>query len=364
MKGSKDKRLYFPLVVLIIILSAVLLFSSSRRNLDSINNQVVNRFFESNEGGLEEALHPFAIKSLRNREYPGSEIVVEQVLTDGSNYKRFIASYKSDGLKIFGLLTVPSDEQPEGGWPAIIFNHGYIQPSQYVTTQKYVEYLNGFARNGYVVFKPDYRGHGNSEGEATGNYFSPGYVLDVLNALASIKQLKDPSSDNSQMSIVNPERIGMWGHSMGGNITMKNLVISDDIKAAVIWAGVVGSYEDILNNWSRARQWRQSAEHRHQSPSRQNFLEEFGAYEENLEFWQSIDPYTFLEDIQTSVQLHHGTGDTHAPLAFSEGFKSALEKENKSVELYTYEGADHNLSGGAFGQAMARSVEFFDKYLK
>lgn len=344
---------------LIIVSMLVAYFSNNETETLSDNQPSTSKFYQSNEGGLEETLHSMAIESLRQREYPGSDIVIEQELKHGSNYSRYIASYKSDGLKIYGLLTIPSGpvpRSPEGeeGWPAIIFNHGYIQPNQYVTTQKYVEYLNGFAKSGYVVFKSDYRGHGNSEGSATGNYFSPGYVVDVLNATSSVQKLPE----------VNPERIGMWGHSMGGNITMKNLVISDEIKAAVIWAGVVGSYDDILNNWSRAGRWRQSAEHRHQGPNRQNFVEEYGTYTENPEFWSLIDPYTYLEDIDTPIQLHHGTGDTHVPFSFSENFKEALDEKSKSVEFYTYEGADHNLSGSVFGPVMKRSVEFFDKYLK
>lgn len=309
---------------LIIVIGVLVAYFSNNRVKTSLDNRfLTDILFRDNEGGPEEVPHTLAIESLRQGEYPGSDIIIEQELVDGSNYKRYIASYKSDGLKIFGLLTIPKSEMPNNGWPAIIFNHGYIQPNQYVTTQKYIEYLDGFAREAYVVFKPDYRGHGNSEGVANGNYFSPGYVIDVLNATSSVKRLPE----------VNSEKIGMWGHSMGGNVTMKNLVITDDIKAAVIWAGVVGSYDDILNNWSRAGRWRQSSEHRHQGPNRQNFLEEYGSYKENPDFWQSIDPYTYLGDVNAPVQLHHGTGDTHVPYSFSENFNLVFKDEGKEVEF-------------------------------
>lgn len=338
----------------VVIGGSIAYFSINKTEGLMDNQSLRSNLFKGNEGGPGETLHPMSIEALRQREFPGSEIIIEQELADGSNYKRFIASYKSDGLKIYGLLTIPNGEIPEDGWSAIIFNHGYIQPNQYVTTQKYVEYLNGFAKSGYVVYKPDYRGHGNSEGTADGNYFSPGYVIDVLNATSSVQNLPE----------VNPNKIGMWGHSMGGNITMKNLVITNDIKAAVIWAGVVGSYNDILNNWSKASKWKQSTEHRHQGSSRQGFLEEFGSFDDNSEFWSSIDPYTFIDNISTPVQIHHGTGDTHVPLFFSENFREILEKNNKSVEYFSYEGEDHNLSGNAFSSAMKRSIEFFNQYLK
>lgn len=99
---------------------------------------------------------------MRQKSYPGSYFVIEQTLASGSNYKRYIASYLSDGLKIFGLLTVPEGNVPSGGWPAIIFNHGYIPPELYRTTECYLAYTNAFSKDGYVLFKPDYRGNGSS----------------------------------------------------------------------------------------------------------------------------------------------------------------------------------------------------------
>ena len=54
-----------------------------------------------------------------------------------------------------------------------------------------------------------------------------------------------------EMGVADPERIGMWGHSMGGHITLRSMVVTDTIKAGVIWAGVVGSYEDLFARWRR-----------------------------------------------------------------------------------------------------------------
>ena len=79
-------------------------------------------------------------------------------------------SYLSDGLRIYGLLTVPIADKPKNGWPVVIFNHGYIPPTQYRTTERYVAYVDRFAGNGYIVFKSDYRGNGLSEGQPEGSY--------------------------------------------------------------------------------------------------------------------------------------------------------------------------------------------------
>ena len=186
--------------------------------------------------------HPLTIDWLRQQDYPGGEITIEELLEPGYNYNRYIVSYISEGLKINALLTVPTGAKPQNGWPVVIFNHGYIPPDQYRTTERYVDYVIAFAANGYIVLRSDYRGHAFSEGEARGAYGTPDYTVDVLNAVSAIQNYPD----------ADPDRIGMWGHSMGGYITLRAMVVNPDIKAGVIWAGVVGSYPDLLAKWTRS----------------------------------------------------------------------------------------------------------------
>ncbi|OGD87147.1 peptidase [Candidatus Curtissbacteria bacterium RIFCSPLOWO2_02_FULL_40_13b] len=313
------------------------------------------------QGEVVNSPYSLTIEALRRGNYPGSDIAIEQTLSAGSNYQRYIASYKSEGLKIYALLTVPNGSPPDGGWPAIVFNHGYIRPTDYRTDEKYVAYVDGFARNGYVVIKPDFRGHGDSEGEASGAYGSVGYTIDVLNAVSSIKKLRDPSTSSGRF-VVDTNRIGMWGHSMGGYITLRSMVVSQDVKAGVIWAGVVASYGDLLNNWRRpsfspaplpsgARRWRQQ------------LTELFGTPQQNPDFWNSISANAYLSDISGPLQLHHGTADVSVPVNFSTKLAEQMQATGKVAELFTYEGDDHNLSAN-FNLAMERSVEFFDRYLK
>ncbi|RIK30614.1 MAG: alpha/beta hydrolase [Anaerolineae bacterium] len=296
--------------------------------------------------------HPLSIEALRAREYPGSDITIETVLDPGVNYNRYYVSYLSEGLKIYALMTVPNGEKPPTGWPVVIFNHGYIPPDVYVTTERYVAYVDLIARNGYIVFRSDYRGHANSEGIAGGAYSRPDYTVDVLNAVASMK--KYPDAD--------PNRIGMWGHSMGGYITLRSMVITDDLKAGVIWAGVVGSYEDLLYNWRRGTGSSPDSQPRPGS-WRSTFVEQYGSPEENPEFWDSISANAYLAEISGPIQLHHGTNDTDVPLLFSENLFFQMLDAGQYVELYKYEGDNHNISN-YFSTAMARTIEFFDRYVK
>jgi dipeptidyl aminopeptidase/acylaminoacyl peptidase len=292
---------------------------------------------------------------MRKQSYPGSDITVEQTLAPGANYYQYIVSYRSEGLKIYALMTVPFGQKPSTGWPVIIFNHGYIPPAQYRTTERYVAYVAAFARSGYIVFKSDYRGHGSSEGRATGGYGSPDYTIDVLNAVSSVKRLKD----------ADPNRIGMWGHSMGGSVTLRAMVISPDIKAGVIWAGVVASYPDLISRWHRpagavppptsasgfSRRWRD------------DLITQYGTPEQNPSFWASISPNAYLQDLSGPIQLHHDTQDHEVPFGFSETLDKQIKAAGGTVELYSYPGDDHNLAN-SFGTAMQRSIQFFDKYVK
>lgn len=342
------KKLVIGLMVLVALVGGTMVFIKTSENNFPLANP--GSFIQQQKTET----HPLQIAEMRKKEYPGSEITIEEELNPGSNYKQYIASYKSEGLKIYALLTVPHGDPPVGGWPVIVFNHGYIPPAEYSTTGRYASYTDAFSRNGYIVFKPDYRGHGDSEGNPEGAYYSTAYTSDVLNAVASVK--KYPS--------VNPDKIGMWGHSMGGSITLRSMVVTKDIKAGVIWAGVVASYDDMIKNWRRARPFMLSeSERAFRRPGRQTLIDKYGDTDKNPDFWQSISPIFFTKDISGPLQLHHGTSDNEVPILFSERLNEAMKASGKEVEFYTYDGDDHNLSGN-LSLALNRSVEFFNKFLK
>ena len=154
---------------------------------------------------------------------------------------------------------------------------------------------------------------------------------------------------------------------MGGHITLRSMVVNKDIKAGVIWAGVVASYPDLLNNWRKRNT-------QNPSPSplpgntnsrrwRDLLVSEYGEPESNPEFWNSISANSYLNDISGPVQLHHGTADTSVPILFSQKLDGQLKDAGKEVEFYAYQGDDHNLSSNLY-TALQRSVDFFNKNLK
>lgn len=292
--------------------------------------------------------NPLSVEYLRQRTYSG-ELTIEETLTPEESYNRFIVSYLSDGNKNYALLTVPNGEMPETGWPVIVFNHGYIPPAEYSSTQGYAAYVNAFASNGYIVLRPDYRGHGNSEGEPVNTYFDQGNTIDVLNAVAAVKHWET----------ADPDRIGMWGHSMGGWITLRALVVDPDIRAAVIWSGALGSYADLCAYWFNCDNWDDAT----WAFWMDTPFATFGLPSENAEFWASVSADSYLPEIKGAVQLHHATTDTVVPVALSQIMFEKMADAGVDVEYFEYPGDDHNISQ-TFDLAMERSLNFFDLHLK
>ena len=303
---------------------------------------------------LDLAPHPISIEGIRQTPIEPTTLEIDRQYQQRPNYTGYLSHYQSQGLKINALLTVPTETPPTNGFPAIVFLHGYIPPDQYQTTQKYEAYVDYLASHGFVVLKIDYRGHGDSEGEASGAYFSQNYVLDTL---AAIKALQ--SYDQ-----VNPDAIGLWGHSMSGNIAFRTAVTSPDVKAVVIWAGAVYTYEDRerygLNDNSFVRNRGESG--RIFSRSRALF-EEHGEFSVDNPFWQAMVPTNYLEYLTAPTQLHHAENDTVVNVGYSQDLVSLLEPAGKEIELFTYASGGHNITGSAFSQAMQRTVAFFDQQL-
>jgi dipeptidyl aminopeptidase/acylaminoacyl peptidase len=251
-------------------------------------------------------------------------------------------------------MTIPKGVKPLGGFPVIILNHGYITPEKYTPDGNYIAYVDALSRAGYIVFKPNYRGNGKSEGSPGSTYFSPNYIIDDLNALASVKNLPD----------ANPDKIGLWGHSMGGNITLRVSEISPDIKAAVIWGGVVASYNDIIYNWQTRVPYQPSSEDLYlRNLGLSSLLAKYGNPSQNPTFWNSVDPTTNLNYINAPFQIHVGLADPQVPPDFSKGLFEKLTKEKKFVQYFEYPGANHDINQ-SFSLAMKRTIEFFDHYLK
>lgn len=287
------------------------------------------------------------IPYLRKQDFPGSQIAIVETIQENSSYSSYIASYLSEDLTQYGLLTRPKTQMPAGGYPAVVFIHGYIPPLEYQTTEKYQAYVHALASQGIVVYKIDLRGHGNSQGEPNGAYYSSDYIYDTLNAYASLQKL----------DYVDSEKVGLWGHSMAGNIVARTMAIKTDIPLGIIWSGAVYSYTDMAKYRIQDSSYEPS-----QNPNRgkrQQLYEMVGEVSEDNQFWQAVAPINFLKDITGKLHIHHATSDPVVNIGYSRDLAAALEDAGVSYQLFEYSSGGHNLESPAFSAAMERTISAY-----
>ncbi len=300
-------------------------------------------------------LYPFqdiTIPYLRTQDF-SSTLNKRELASENATYSTYLTSYDSEGLQVNALLTVPVGEMPSGGWPAIIFIHGYIPPRQYNPFEKYTDYVDYLARNGFAVFKIDLRGHGYSEGEAGGGYYSADYVKDTLSAYRALQGT----------DIINPDKIGLWGHSMAGNIVMRTATIETDIPAVVIWAGAVYTYTDLQKYRISDSSYVPPDPNSPTRSRRQKMVEQVGEPNQNSRFWQEFAPSNFVSELKGAVQIHHATNDDVVDVGYSRDLNALLDKTTVPHEYYEYTTGGHNISGPSFVEAMEKSVQFYKTYL-
>jgi len=295
----------------------------------------------------------YAIEYLDQRSY-GGEGQVEIIETLGENdyFTRYLFSYPSDGLMIYGFLNIPkgqgtqtdSDNALPEAYPVVIALHGYIDPEIYDTIDYTTRYADSLAREGYLVLHPNLRGYPPSDDG--GNLFRVGMAVDVLNLIALVvAQAGQPGA----LEHADASRIGLWGHSMGGGISTRVMTVSSDVDAVVLYGAMSGddraNFERIYGYFSNGTRG----------------LEELDAPEEAF---QRISPINYLDQVNAAVSIHHGKLDPDVPLAWSLDLCRRLRDLQVEVECFTYDGQAHTFHGEGDVLLMQRTVLFYDRYLK
>src|SRR3989304_6714775 len=348
---SKNARGVINVIVLVIVLAAAviagLFFISGGKSgaLDPVAQSVSDLF--SSPAPTPFPFQELTIPYLRNRQYESGLGELEK-LSENSNFTSYITSYNSDSLKINGLLTIPKGDVPDKGWPAIVFVHGYIPPQEYRTRMNYLSYVNFLAENGFVVFKIDLRGHDQSEGEPGGGYYSGDYVIDTLNA----------SSALANSDFVNPNAIGLWGHSMAGNIVFRGFVASDKIPAVVIWAGAGYTYTDLQSYRIQDSSYQAPPADSERARKWQELRNIYGDFDPEDDFWKQVPATNYLEGGVGAVQIDHAVNDNVVSIDYSRNLMSILDNSEIIHTLNEYPSGGHNLEGATFTQAMQETVDF------
>lgn len=282
------------------------------------------------------------IDDLTTRGYGAGELSVEQILATTAAFTRTLISYESDGLKVYGFMNVPHGDGP---FPVVIVNHGYVDPAVYRTLTYTTRYADALAAAGLIAIHPNFRGYPPSQDGP--NEFRTGFAIDVLNLVGLVRKL---GGQPGPLSNANPAAIGLWGHSMGGGVTLRAITVDGGIKAALLYGAMSGdeqrNHERILFfTGGRNGQWVEGG-----APTPADL--------------QRISPSAYLDRISAALSIHHGEFDQQVPLAWSVELCQQLQTLGKTVECFVYPGGPHTFSGAMDQLFIQRTIEFFQRELQ
>ena len=233
--------------------------------------------------------HPISVQALINKKYDGRNLKLGRLVGDYGAYKRYIITYRGDGLTISGVMNVPDGKGP---FPVLVLNHGYIDPDTYFPGQGMPREHDYLARQGYVVLHTDYRGHASSDNDKNVDYeLRLPYAVDTINAVKAVK--------SSKLKFLDKDRVGWLGRSMGGGVTLTALVAQPGlVDAAVIYASVSSLAAD---NW---KQFSRRSEDR--SGTNRRMARTYGLPDKSPEFWRAASPRPYFDRVTEPLLVHHG----------------------------------------------------------
>ncbi len=256
-----------------------------------------------------------------------------------------LVTYKSrDGVDVYARLFTPEmmGARRDPNAPAVVFVHGagYAQNAHKYWASYYREYMfhNVLASRGYVVLDPDYRassGYGRDWRTAIYRHMGGKDLDDVVDGA---RYLVDSQK-------VNAKRIGVYGGSYGGFITLMAMFTSPDTFAA-------GAALRPVTDWSH---------YNHQYTS--NILNE---PQNDPEAYRKSSPIYFAEGLKGALLILHGMVDTN--VLFQDSVRLVqrlieLRKENWSVAMFPVEnhGFEEETS---WADEYKRILKLFDETLK
>lgn len=283
--------------------------------------------------------HPLSATSLSSHINPNTTLKVEKEISSRSAYKTYLVSYLSENLTQYALMSLPTAPPPPNGWPVIIINHGYIPPNQYSTLLSYINTFNYYSSSGFLVLKPDFRGHNNSQGQGDQLLSRSSYAIDVLHLLSGLGSVSQADTNN----------VFMYGHSMGAEVSLLVAQNSPQVKALSLWAPAVTDFPQNIT-YFRNRHLPVSTD----QPSFQSALDQLLTRYPASDFTS----LAHLDKINIPIIIHHSPTDESVPYSWSQTLNKQLQQQNKTVTFYTYQNDDHNLSRH-WSQALNRDLEFF-----
>jgi dipeptidyl-peptidase-4 len=249
------------------------------------------------------------------------------------NYVEFKAE---DGTTLYGRLLLPPDPAPSSKIPLIVDVYGG-PAAQIVTKTTPDPFDEILARKGFAIFAVDNRGTPGRDRRfqtAIRHEFGPVELKDQLTALDQLL---------AQYPQLDKERIGIWGWSNGGSLTLYAMTHSDRFRAGVAVAPVVDArnYDSI-------------------------YMERyFGLLKDDKEGYEMSDVAKAAEKLHGALLLVHGTGDDNVHFQNSIQMIDALIKAGKQFRLMVYPNKTHSIAGkDARVHLFTMIEEHFERELK
>ncbi len=275
----------------------------------------------------------WSIPGLRQGTFAGGPVEVGPVVESRPGFTTHIATYPSQGLRIQARMDIPDGAGP---FPVVLVNHGYWNPATYRSGDESRREADYLAAHGYLTLASDYRGYGGSDGQRG---IITEDAADVRNLIGSLNWI--PQAD--------PRRVGLMGHSHGGGVSQIVMVTAHRPLAVVLYSSISGQAADNYHTW-----WYTSRRYR----------DDLGSPESSPGNYALLSPSNYVEAVRVPVLILQGTADATTPPRWSEAIREALVRAGREVEYASYPGQGHIFSGGAWEDAMARTLAFFDAHVR
>jgi len=266
-------------------------------------------------------------------------IEIVNTIEASGEFTRTLIRYPSDDLTMYGFMNIPAGD---GLRPIIIMLHGLGDSGTFNYLSFRSDIADALTREGFMVIHPIMRGYPPSD--SGDNMFRVGMAIDILNLIALIKTKgRQPGA----LEKADPERIGLLGQSLGGNVALRVLTVSPDVKAAVLYSSLSGN--ELKNS---QQLYKISLE-----PQFQNELNIFPSLLLN------ISPVYYYGNITAPIQLHHGTADETVPVSWAEETCSLLSTAGKNINCIYHEGEGHVFSNAIKAEFLESMINFYKTYL-
>lgn len=252
-----------------------------------------------------------------------------------------------DGEPVPATIIVHKDLDLTRRHPAIVWIHGSGADQNYIgwhpeSYRMYYSMHQYLAQQGYIVLTPDYRGStGYSRDWTTGHYMSIG-VSDTADVASGADYLKT-------LDYVDPDRIGVWGLSYGGFMTLQTMWQEPELwRAGIDVAGVT--------EWAN----------RGAGINLNSFtIPRLGSPLDNPEVYDVATPYKHVDRINKPLLIMHGTNDANVAFHDTLLLIDHLLKAGKDFETVVYPGETHFFRREyILTDAWRRVEKFFDHHLK